>query len=421
MDAATTDVALLRNEIAALHKEITVLQAQRPAVGSSEDATSTAAPQANRRNFLKLAGAAAAGATAVAIAGSSHQAAANTSSPIEIGLATNFPTLITDVTKLHSPSSVNLMPGLFWANNETTTGTIALPTESRIAFAATVSGSDESSNANTSRTAVYGRSAAPTGTGGQGVFGSHNGVENGFAPSSSFGVVGTAEEGGYGVLGYNPTGTSSVGVIGRADFGVGVIASSFTGLSLLVRDGGRMQQQLRPTAGAPTAGSFSIGEQIRDANGDLYICTGSGGPGTWRKVNTQHPSYANAGGSINLLPRPIRLLDTRPTTAAPLNNGFAKISTTAVPLQITGTVADSLSVPAGAKGILGNITITGAVGAGYALVWSSDQTMPATSNINFGTADTANYFISAIDVTGKLKVLSSLPANVLIDVFGFVF
>ena len=417
MDTATTDVDLLREEIAALRKEITVLQTQRPAqaVVGSTVATATETPQGNRRNFLKLAGAAAAGATVVAVAGSAQQAAALTGNALLIGNL-NTPTNIGDVTHLYSPSSTLLMPALLRANNYSL-GQLTLPADHRIAIAATVSGADANPGY---RTGVYARTSGPAAVGGQGVFGSHEGLDNPFATNFSFGIVGTTEAGGYGVFGYNPTGATSVGVLGRADAGTGVIASSFTGVSLLVRDGGRMQQQLRVN-GAPTTGTFSAGEQIRDGLADLYICTNSGTPGTWRKVTAQHPEYANAGGSLNLLPRPIRLLDTRPTTGAPLNNGFTKVSTTAITLQITGTVADSLSVPAGAKGILGNVTISGAVGAGYALVWSNDQPTPATSNINFGAADVANYFISAIDATGKLKVLSSLPANMLLDVFGFVF
>jgi hypothetical protein len=257
------------------------------------------------------------------------------------------------------------------------------------------------------------------------VFGSHEGVDNTFASGYSFGVFGTAEAGGYGVMGYTPTGTNSTGVLGRSDAGTGVIASSFTGVSLLVRDGGRMQQALR-VAGAPTTGAFTAGEQIRDANADLYICTASGTPGTWRKVTAQHPAYANSGGSINLLSTPIRVFDTRPGTSAPLNNGFVKVAgNTIVPLQITGTVVAGISVPAGAKGILGNVTIIGPNGDGFAQVWPAGQAAPTTSNINYGTVNAspaiANSFISGLDAAGKVNVLTYQTAHVLLDIAGFVY
>lgn len=424
MDTATTEVDLLREEIATLRKEMEVLRAQQPAASATARTAVPAdeAPQSNRRNFLKLAGAAAAGATAVAIAGSAEQAAALNGDPLKMGVVSQAATSHTDKTRMYNPSGSDLMPIMMHLDNYTSSS-ITPPSSHRIALAATVSGSDATTGY---RTAIYAKTTNPTvGGGGQGVFGSHEGADNPFATNFSFGVVGTTEAGGYAVFGYNPTGTTSTGVLGRADAGTGVIASSQTGVSLLVRDGGRMQQQLR-VVGAPTAGTFTAGEQIRDGNADLYICTASGTPGTWRKVTAQHPAYANSGGSINLLSKPIRLLDTRSGTTAPLNNGFAKVAgNTVLTLQITGTVADGLSVPAGAKGILGNLTIIGPNGDGYAQVWPGGLAAPSTSNINYGTVNAspaiANYFISALDAAGKLNVLTYQTAHVLIDVSGFVF
>ncbi len=423
MDTTTNDVDLLRDEIATLRKEMEVLRAKAPVTPTAAKSAVTAdeeAPQSNRRGFLKLAGAAAAGATAVAVVGSSQQAAAATLGNMIIGQA-NTTTAVNDTTQLYCPSAVTLSDQTFRCNNYSNTS-IALPTNHRIAIAGTTSGND---NSNGVRTGVYGRTLSPAGQGGQGVFGSAGGgEENTFLGSFSFGVVGTAPVGGFGMYGTANTGAGSVGVKGRADEGTGVAAASTTGISLHVQDGGRILQALR-AAGAPVAGSFATGEQIRDANGDMYICTASGTPGTWRKVTAQAPGYANAGGSINLLAQPIRLLDTRPTTTAPLNNGFAKVAgNTTLTLQITGTVASGLSVPAGAKGVIGNITIIAPNGDGYAQVWPSGAA-PTTSNINYGTISAnpaiANSFIVALDPTGKINILTYQTAHVLIDVAGFVF
>jgi hypothetical protein len=308
-----------------------------------------------------------------------------------------------------------------------TSGLVSPPTDHRIAVAGTTSGPDNTSGV---RTGVYGRTAftpaSPAGLGGQGVFGGAGGSPDNsvFASAFNFGVVGTGPADGYGVFGYSPVGTGAVGVLGRADAGIGVIAASSTGLSLLVRDGGRIQQQLRAT-GAPAVGSFSIGEMIRDGLGDMYICTVSGTPGTWRKVTAQHPEFANAGGSINLLAHPIRLIDSR-GLGAPITNGNVKFAPGSVlSAQVTGTVADLLSVPAGATGILGNLTATEAAGSGFALVWPTGQPQPSTSNINYSLASNpaiANYFISALDTSGKMNVLSSgASTHLIVDVFGFVF
>lgn len=424
MDTTTNDVDLLRDEIATLRKEMEVLRGQAPVARATTPTAAAAvdeeAPQSNRRGFLKLAGAAAAGATAVAVVGSTQQAAAATNGNMLIGNS-NTTTAVNDTTSLYCPSGVTLSDQTFRCNNYSNLS-ITLPADHRIAVAGTTSGND---NSNGVRTGVYGRTLSPAGQGGQGVFGSAGGgSENTFLGSFSFGVVGTAPTGGFGMYGTANTGAGSTGVKGRADEGTGVAAASTTGISLHVQDGGRILQALR-SPGAPAAGSFAIGEQIRDGNGDMYICTASGAPGTWRKVTAQAPGYANAGGSINLLPQPIRLLDTRPSTAAPLNNGFAKVAgNTTLTIQITGTAVGGVSVPAGAKGVIGNITIIAPSGDGYAQVWPSGAP-PTTSNINYGTISAnpaiANSFVVALDATGKINILTYQTAHVLIDVAGFVF
>lgn len=433
MDGSSTEFDLLRAELADLRSEIALMRAlqDQPDRNTASAPVAPASPvgaesaidagDSNRRHFLRLAGAAAAGAAVVAVSGTSQPAAAATNGPLIIGVS-NVASSVNDTTVLHSVSNTALDDQTFMVQNFTGVA-LTPPADHRIAIVGMTSGSD---TANGSRTGIYGRTLAPGTLGGQGVFGSAEGAENTFLGSNTFGVVGTAGPSGYGVFGYTKTGTGAVGVLGRSDEGFGVIASSFTGVSLYVRNSGRLQQDLRSTAGAPAAGSFQIGEMIRDSLGDMYICTAAGAPGTWRKVTAQHPAFANAGGSINLLANPIRLVDTR-GNGAPITNGAARL-TPAVPLsaQITGTVVNDLSVPVGATGILGNLTATAATGNGFALVWPGGQPQPGTSNINYSIATStpaiANYFISAIDATGKLNVACAVAAtHVLIDVFGFIF
>ncbi len=119
------------------------------------------------------------------------------------------------------------------------------------------------------------------------------------------------------------------------------------------------------------------------------------------------------------------MIDSR-GLGAPITNGNAPFAPGAVlSAQITGTVADSLSVPAGARGILGNLTATEAAGSGFALVWPTGQPQPATSNINYSLASNpaiANYFISALDAAGMMNVMTSAAStHLIVDVFGFVF
>jgi hypothetical protein len=211
-------------------------------------------------------------------------------------------------------------------------------------------------------------------------------------------------------------------VYGEAEQGFAMWGNSSTGISVFAGGGGRILQEPRGP-GAPTVGDFSAGEMIRDAAGDMYICVAKGTPGTWRKVTAQHPAYANAGGSVNLLPNPIRLVDTR-GQGAPITNGATKLSPgVALVAQITGTVVAGQSIPVGAKGILGNITATGEVGSGFALVWPANQPQPGTSNLNYTAGvDIANNFVATLDPTGKIKFMcAGTSTHIIIDVFGFIF
>ena len=421
MNETPSEIELLRAELAELRKEVAVMQtrapvATSPSVTVERDTDASDTPEANRRGFLRLAGAAAVGATAAAVISQSQQAAATTGNPVLIGTS-NASTAVNDTTLLYSPSGTTLDDQTFLVQNYSL-GAITPPSTGpnplRVAIAGTTSGADLSNGV---RVGVYGRTSAPGTLGGMGVFGSSEGAENPFASGFSFGVVGTAgTDAGYGLFGYNPTGTSSVGVLGRADAGTGVIASSFTGISLYVRNSGRILQDLRPTAGAPTTGSFTKGEMIRDLDGAMYICTASGSPGTWKRVATTDSTPA-----LTLLASPIRLLDSR-GNGAPLTNGGNKFAIgTPVDLQITGTAVGGVSVPSGAKAILGNFTATAEGAAGFARLWPADQPTPTTSNINFvPNVDVANYFISAIDATGKLKVEASQSTHLIIDVSGYV-
>ena len=426
----TDDFAILRAELATLRQEVVKLRNGAPATPkASASLETTEPPQRNRRGFLRLAGAAAVGATAAAVAGSTQEAAAKSGAPVLIGNA-NSSTNANEPTRLDSPSPSTLDRNTFHVNNETNPLGLATepPANLRIAGAFRVNGADDS---NGYRTGVYARvTDLPANPGGTGVFASAGGVENPYVGTgTSIGVLSTAKAGGFGVVSSIPVGSaSSIGVLSMTPDGYGVVSISNTGVALVAGGGGRIQQALR-TLGAPTVGTYGAGEQIRDAAGDMYICIANGTPGTWRKVTAQAPGFSNSGGSINLLSTPIRLLDTRPGTAAPINNGFARVTgNTTLTIQITGTAVitpdGSLSVPAGAKGVIGNITIIRPDGEGYAQVWPSGAP-PTTSTINYGPINAspaiANSFTCGLTTDGKVNILTYVTAHVLFDVAGFVF
>ena len=95
-------------------------------------------------------------------------------------------------------------------------------------------------------------------TGYSGVYGRHTGT-------SGYGIVGDGKGGAAGVLGRN-----------RSGYG-----GQF--------EGGKAQLRLEPagvSAGRPISGAHTNGELYMDSAGKLFVCTVSGTPGTWRRVQT---------------------------------------------------------------------------------------------------------------------------------------
>lgn len=393
------ELQLLRGQVAELQAEVAQLRR-----GSA--APPTAAPS-SRRRFLRLAGAASAGAVGAAFAGSVPQAAASTGAAMIIG-AGNSPTAATDSTALFNPSSSQLMSFTLRIANYSDEA-VSIPASQRAGIFAYTSGSDSTGGY---RVGVYSRSHNSVGQGGTGVFGSANGPESPFDSSLSIGVVGTGSN--IGAAGY-ANGANAIGVLG-----------SSTGLDLYAHGTGRVYM-VATAAGAPATGAHVKGEMVRDTAGDLYLCVADGTPGTWRKAAALHPAYAAAGGTINLLAKPIRLFDSRGTDPmVPINHGGVKVAAgEQVTVQVAGTTAQGITVPAGAVAVLGNLTVTRVDGAGWATVWPSGP-VPSTSSINYTTAHAsaavANAFVCGLSSGGTLMVAcAQSAAHVILDITGFVY
>jgi hypothetical protein len=247
---------------------------------------------------------------------------------------------------------------------------------------------------------------------GNGVFGEHSSVGNA--------ILGINHGPGNGVFSFKPEGVAGDAVVGFARSGRGVHAVSDTGIALEVGGSARLLQTLRATAGAPTTGSFFAGEQIRDANGELWLCIAPGSPGTWRRAALVRNGFA--GGSVNFLAKPIRIFDSR--SGAPLANGTAR------DVQVTGVVVGGVSVPAGAVGVIGNVTVTQTVAPnGYLTLYpQGSPPSPATANINWFAAS-QNLNTSAIvalnAANGRLTIHNGMAGgsnatHVVFDVAAFV-
>ncbi len=245
--------------------------------------------------------------------------------------------------------------------------------------------------------------------------GFNNVAIHGTAPNTSTGVKGETGT-GFGLWGYSPS------------FGIGVVAESSTGYDFASWGTGVINVNVQTSVGAPANGNFKIGDSIRDANGELWLCTAGGTPGTW--VRASHAQARYAGGAINFLPVPIRVIDTRPgmnpaaplpTTKAPLASGQTYT------FQITGTAVGSSSVPAGAVGIYANVTVVFPSGSGNLVFYPADQPQPVSSTINYpkGAVVDNMAFVTlstASGAAGALKVFVNGPGNtdLVVDIAGFI-
>lgn len=108
---------------------------------------------------------------------------------------------------------------------------------------------------------------------------------------------------------------------------------------------------------------------------------------------------------------PERIVDTRITLGtARLNAQLARR------IQITGQGG----VPADAKAVLANVTLTGPTGSGFLTMWNCSAAQPEVSTLNFSLYETvANAATIPLDGTGGLCAFSSVSADLVIDVSGY--
>jgi hypothetical protein len=243
------------------------------------------------------------------------------------------------------------------------------------------------------------------------------------------GVLGIAQHGegvwgvsayGAGTVGEAQATSFSPGVLGIHDgTGYGVQAYSANGaIDLLVGVNSKQGIIGQVLWGGNWVPGLVVGTQLRDANADMWI-------GTWggsRKVAALAPGNT-AGGALNYLPTPIRIYDTRGGQPAPLPGSKGTLAgNTTTTMQVTGTVVGGLSVPAGATGVFGNLTVTNTQGAGDLVLWPHGAAKPNASNINYGPGQTvANAVNVGLSVGGALDLFVHVSGtDVIFDVAGFV-
>src|SRR5437773_12023135 len=164
--------------------------------------------------------------------------------------------------------------------------------------------------------------------------------------------------------GWGPGGIG-VGVLGASDTGYGVLGESGSGFDVAAFGTGRVFQfSITDNLGNPQAGppgftpaqppSFPGGELVRDANSLIWTSRASGaGTAGWRRLNTTRVDAAD--GSNNFF-QPVRIIDTRNGTGGATGARAANSTTTWGPFPGTNGIPDD------AIGIVGNVTVTGYTG-----------------------------------------------------------
>jgi hypothetical protein len=238
--------------------------------------------------------------------------------------------------------------------------------------------------------------------------------------SEGIGIQGYGGPGGNGVYG-NATHPTGYGVWGESDTGFGVVGGSIFGVDVAALGTGRLQQSTQASAWPPSSGSYSIGEMIRDANGDLWICIATGSPGTWARI--PHVVPGSTGGAITYLFKPIRLLDSRSgSTDAFIVGGGPYGGGSIHTLDIAGVFYNGVTVPSTALGAIGNVTVVSASsGSGFLALVPSGAGFSGTAVLSYNSAQIVSNSFNVGLTNGKLDIIvEGNSTDVILDLFAVV-
>ena len=427
-----------------------ILQAPTPTLPRKRGREISASPgergkeiHASRRELLRLAGAAVAGA-AGGVALQAIPVSAATGGPMLLGMA-NDANVTTD---LHPTTTTAPNPLLHIDASAASNAAVALFVAGATnTNAAVLQGSGTGSGL----LATTNAGSAVSGQAGGGA--SSNGVlGTAGAGATSYGVVGTAGTGlnsigvvgnagpanaSAGVAGNAGGALTSAGVVGAASVGYGVFGQASTGIDMIAGGNGRLAQvSFSPGgAGAPnlTPGAGVL-ETIRQDDGSVWVSRAQAGApiGTfqaaWKRLNAVRVDAVDGTGTPFVA---ARVLDTRNGTGSGTHVG---------PL-LSGQVFDFgpfTGIPSDAVGIFGNLTAVASDAAGnpaasFAISgWlaltpggvSASSSNPV-SNVNYGGPVNAvpNFFMVGFGTgsnAGKLRIQNggNTRVHVLLDVFG---
>ncbi len=227
-------------------------------------------------------------------------------------------------------------------------------------------------------------------------------------PSALAGYASISGSARNGIYGYTQW-ADHAGIVGYGSFGTaGSLGGRFAGARAAIN---LVSSGATP---AVVATAHKVGDIIRTDDGSAWYVTADGTPGTLRKL-----AGPTSAGTLHLLATPVRVYDSRvgevPATApkTPLSGATRTIDCT----------LNSSGVPAGAAGLVLNVTALSLSAVGYLSVSPGATGFSGTSTLNWNavSAVVANSVTvgagagATIDVT----VGGGGNTNFIVDVFGF--
>lgn len=252
-----------------------------------------------------------------------------------------------------------------------------------------------------------------------------DGTSSGFDPGSGVlpgSVIGRqATAGGFGVVGqYTGSGAAGIGVFAAANNGLGVVARGTVG-DLEADGSGKVILNRDAFAGAAPTGASVVGTLARDKDGALWY---SPKDGVWIQL-----AGTTSAGSFHVI-SPVRVYDSRlglPTPGKIAKGQNRVISVKDARNETTGAVTTADIVPAGAKAVLANLTVTETEGSlgGFLSVVPGDATAQSGSSINWSGPDQniANGLTAKIAADRTVKVFCggdpTPRTHFVVDVSGY--
>lgn len=133
---------------------------------------------------------------------------------------------------------------------------------------------------------------------------------------------------------------------------------------------------------------------------------------TWRRL-----AGPDTAGALTVLPSPVRLYDSRPGFEP--DAGEKGVLEPDAPRAIDAK-ANGSGVPAHAKALAVNVTVTGGAADGYLVAYPDGQPTPLASSINWSAGQTvANGLIVGLGADEKLALKTVSPVHVVVDISGY--